>query len=139
MVSGLIKTVNKAAIHKARRPVYLNLFKIRLPVMGLVSLAHRASGILLFIAIPFVIYLLDLSVLSPEGFDSVISLLNQPYVQLIEISLLWALTHHFFAGIRFLLIDADIGIEKKSARYSAWIVLLAELLVVSAFIYGLMR
>lgn len=139
MVSGLIKTVNKAAIHKARRPVYLNLFKIRLPVMGLVSLAHRASGILLFIAIPFVIYLLDLSVLSSEGFDSVISLLNQPYVQLIEISLLWALTHHFFAGIRFLLIDADIGIEKKSARYSAWIVLLAELLVVSAFIYGLMR
>jgi len=139
VVSGLIKTVNKAAIHKARRPVYLNLFKIRLPVMGLVSLAHRASGILLFIAIPFVIYLLDLSVLSSEGFDSVISLLNQPYVQLIEISLLWALTHHFFAGIRFLLIDADIGIEKKSARYSAWIVLLAELLVVSAFIYGLMR
>ena len=133
VVDGVIKAV------KNKRPVYLNLFKIRLPVMGFVSLAHRASGVLLFIAIPFVIYLLDLSVISSEGFDRVMALLKQPYVQLIEISLLWALVHHFIAGIRFLLIDADIGVEKKSARYSAWIVLLAELLVVSAFICELTR
>jgi succinate dehydrogenase / fumarate reductase cytochrome b subunit len=138
-MSGSIKTVKKAAINKSRRPVYLNLFKIRLPVMGFVSLAHRASGILLFIAIPFVIYLLDLSVISSEGFDRVMTLLKQPYVQFLEIALLWALTHHFFAGIRFLLIDADIGIEKKPARFSAWIVLFTELLVVSAFICELTR
>lgn len=125
--------VNKI-VNKTGRPVYLNLFKIRLPVMGFVSLAHRASGVFLFIAIPFVIYLLDLSVISSEGFDRVLTLLKQPYVQLIEILLFWALTHHFFAGIRFLFIDADIGVEKKTARYSAWFVLFAELLVVSVFI-----
>jgi succinate dehydrogenase / fumarate reductase cytochrome b subunit len=133
-VSGDSKAVNKTG-----RPVYLNLFKIRLPIMGFVSLAHRASGILLFIAIPFIIYLLDLSVISPEGFDSVMTLLDQPYIQLIEVLLFWALAHHFFAGIRFLFIDADIGVEKKPARYTAWLVLLAELLVVSAFICELTR
>jgi succinate dehydrogenase / fumarate reductase cytochrome b subunit len=135
---SLKKAVNKV-VSKNKRPVYLNLFKIRLPVMGFVSLAHRASGVLLFIAIPFVIYLLDLSVISSEGFDRVMELLKQPYVQLIEISLVWALAHHFFAGIRFLLIDADIGVEIKPARYSAWTVLLAELLVVAAFICELTR
>jgi succinate dehydrogenase / fumarate reductase cytochrome b subunit len=135
---SLTKVVNKA-INRNKRPVYLNLFKIRLPVMGFVSLAHRASGVLLFVAIPFVIYLLDLSVISSAGFERVMTLLKQPYIQLIEVILIWGLAHHFFAGIRFLLIDADVGVEKKPARYTAWIVLLAELLVVTAFICELMR
>jgi succinate dehydrogenase / fumarate reductase cytochrome b subunit len=124
---------------KGKRPVYLNLFKIRLPLTGMVSLAHRASGILLFVAIPYAVYLLDLSVISAEGFAEVMNTLQHPLVMLAEILLVWALAHHFFAGIRFLLIDADIGVEKVQANYGAWLVVLAEIVVVGLFIYGLMR
>lgn len=124
---------------KDKRPVYLNLFKIRLPIAGMVSLLHRLSGILLFIAIPFAVYLLDLSVISEDGFSTVMTLLKHPLVVLSQIVLVWALAHHFFAGIRFLLIDADIGVEKTQAKYGAWLVVFAELLVVGIFIIGLVR
>lgn len=130
-------TVN--GVMKDKRPVYLNLFKIHLPVAGMVSLAHRASGILLFISIPFAVYLLDLSVISVDGFDEVMTILQHPVILLLEVLLVWALAHHFFAGIRFLLIDADIGVDMVQAKYSAWMVVLAELLVVGLFICGLMR
>ena len=119
---------------KDKRPVYLNLLKIRLPIAGIVSLAHRASGILLFIAIPFAIYLLDRSILSAAGFDEVMRILQDPLVLLIGVVLFWSLAHHFFAGIRFLLIDADIGIEKTQARAGAWVVIILEILSVAAFI-----
>ena len=124
---------------KDKRPVYLNLFKIRLPLMGMVSLAHRASGILLFIAIPFAVYLLDLSVISADGFTEVISIFQHPLAQLTQVLVVWALAHHFFAGIRFLLIDADIGVEKDHAKIGAWLVIVAELIVVGWFVVELIQ
>lgn len=130
-------TVN--GVMKDKRPVYLNLFKIRLPLTGMVSLAHRASGILLFIAIPFAVYLLDLSVMSSDGFSKVMTALQHPAIQLLQVLLVWALAHHFFAGIRFLLIDADIGVEKIQAKYGAWLVVFAEVIVVGLFICELTR
>jgi succinate dehydrogenase / fumarate reductase cytochrome b subunit len=108
---------------KDKRPVYLNLFKIRLPIAGMVSLAHRLSGILMFLAMPYVVYLLDLSVQSSEGFEQVLAILQYPFLIAVQIVFVWALAHHFFAGIRFLLIDADIAIEKKQANYAAWLVM----------------
>ena len=126
-------------VSKDKRPVYLNLFKIRLPLMGMVSLAHRASGVLLFIAIPFAVYLLDLSVISSEGYAEVMTIFQHPLVQLTQILIVWALAHHFFAGIRFLLIDADIGVEKTQAKIGAWLVVITELIVVGLFIYELTR
>ena len=107
------------------RPVYLNLIKIRLPLAGIVSFAHRISGVLLFLFLPFSVYLLDLSVQSAESFASVEKLLNQPLMLAVQILVLWSITHHFFAGIRFLLIDAEIGVEKSQARFGAWLVFIA--------------
>lgn len=108
---------------RGKRPVYLNLFKIRLPVAGMVSLAHRASGILMFLAMPFIVYLLDLSVQSSEGFELAMSTLQQPVLVAVQIVFVWALVHHLLAGIRFLFIDADLGIEKHSANITAWLVM----------------
>lgn len=122
-----------------KRPIYLNLFRIRLPIPGIVSLAHRVSGVLLFLAIPYAVYLLELSVTSREDFDHVMHVLQQPVLKLLLLALVWGTAHHLFAGIRFLLIDADIGVEKSSARRGAWLVIAAELLVVAAFIYGVWR
>lgn len=114
-----------------QRPIYLNLFQIRLPITGVVSLAHRASGVLLFLAIPYAVYLLDLSVTSSADFDAVIDSLQQPLMQVLLLALIWGLTHHLFAGIRFLLIDADIGVEKSHASLGAGLVIAAELIVVA--------
>ena len=120
------------------RPVYLNLFKIRLPVPGIVSLAHRVSGVLLFLAIPFAIYLLDLSITTSDGFNQALEILQQPVVMLVQLVLVWSIAHHFFAGIRFLLIDFDIGIGKAPSNISAWLVLVAEVAAVSLYIIGVL-
>ena len=118
------------------RPVYLNLLKIRLPLAGMVSFAHRVSGVLLFLFLPFSVYLLDQSVQSEESYAAVMQLLTQPFLLLIQLLLLWSVTHHFYAGIRFLLIDAEVGVEKASARVGSWLVFLAEAVTMLVIIIG---
>lgn len=108
-------------------PVYLNLLKIRLPLTGMVSLAHRATGVLLFLSIPFAVYFLDLSVSTEAGYLQVRETLSQPFMLFIQLVLLWSFAHHFFAGIRFLLVDADIGVDKQASRIGAWLVVAAEM------------
>ena len=125
-------------MEKVQRPVYLNLFKIRLPIAGVVSLAHRASGILMFLAMPFVVYLLDLSVQSHEGFEQALSILQQPFLVAVQILFVWALAHHLFAGIRFLLIDADIAIDKIPANRTAWLVMFLAVAVVVMVALGML-
>ena len=119
-----------------QRPVYLNLIKIRLPLPGIISFAHRITGVILFLSLPFAVYLLDLSVESKQSFAEVQQILKQPVMLFVQILLLWSLAHHFFAGIRFLLIDAEIGVEKSQARLGSWLVLLAEALTLFAIACG---
>ncbi len=119
-----------------KRPIYLNLFKIRLPLTGIVSFAHRITGVILFLALPFAVYLLDLSIESEQSFAKAQQILNQPVMILVQVLLLWSIAHHFFAGIRFLLIDAEIGVDKTQARLGAWLVLLAEVLTLFAIVCG---
>lgn len=114
----------------ADRPRYLNLFRIHLPVTGIVSLAHRASGVVLFVTIPFAVWLLERSLSGPVGFSHVQELLQQPLSKLLVLLILWSLAHHFLAGLRFLLIDVDIGVERQASRRGAWLVIVAELLTV---------
>ena len=118
------------------RPVYLNLLKIRLPLTGIVSFAHRVSGVLLFLFLPFSVYLLDLSVQSEASFASVQQMMDQPLMLLMQVIVLWSIAHHFFAGIRFLLIDAELGVEKAQARLGAWLVFLAEAITILLIIVG---
>jgi succinate dehydrogenase / fumarate reductase cytochrome b subunit len=104
------------------RPRFLNLLQIRMPIGAVASIAHRISGVLLFLILPAAVFLLELSVRSPEGFDQARGILHAPLVQLLGLVLAWALLHHLLAGIRFLLLDLEIGIERKQARVSAWLV-----------------
>lgn len=111
------------------RPFFLNLLKIRLPVPGVVSIMHRISGVFMFVAIPLVIYIFELSLRDAAGFAQVADWLAQPLIRLVVLLLIWALLHHLFAGIRFLLTDFDIGLGKEQSRMSAWAVIAAEVLV----------
>lgn len=107
---------------KTKRPKYLNLFKIRQPVMAVVSIFHRVSGVFLFLAIPVLIYWLALSVRSAEDYAAASTIFTSPWAQLIGLVLAWALAHHFFTGIRYLLMDISIGEHLPAARISAWLV-----------------
>ncbi len=108
--------------NKRPRPVFLDLTKIRLPLTAVASIGHRISGVLLFLAIPFLIYFLDLSLRGPSGFAYVIRLLDGWPLRLLSVLLIWALAHHLFAGIRHLLLDIACGVSRESARRSAWMV-----------------
>ncbi|MFW2373943.1 MAG: succinate dehydrogenase, cytochrome b556 subunit [Gammaproteobacteria bacterium] len=118
------------------RPFYLNLIKIRLPVAGMLSIFHRISGVLMFIAMPYLVYLLDLSLQGEAGFNRVAELLSHPLGILIQLILLWSLVHHFLAGIRFLLIDFDIGVGKQQSTNSAWLVFGLELIIIALIAAG---
>ena len=104
------------------RPVFLNLLRIRQPVMAVVSILHRFTGILMVLSLPGLIYLLQLSLAGPEGFSQVAAILDSQVARLFSVLMIWALAHHLFAGIRFLILDFDVGLTKSTARKTAWMV-----------------
>ncbi|WP_217125632.1 succinate dehydrogenase, cytochrome b556 subunit [Hydrogenophilus thiooxidans] len=110
-----------------KRPKFLDLREIRLPLPGIVSILHRISGGGLFLFLPFLIYLFDLSLTSPETFATYQAIVGHWFVKLILLGLLWAYLHHFCAGIRFLLLDLHKGVELEPARQSARVVLMVSL------------
>jgi succinate dehydrogenase / fumarate reductase, cytochrome b subunit len=130
--------MSSAAAKKAR-PKYLSLpailFEIRLPLPALVSILHRVSGLLLFFPLAaWLLYLLDASLASEQGFERVRThYLQLPLVKLAIIVFAWAYLHHFFAGIRFLLLDIDKGIQLRTARITSALVLAASLSLTALF------
>jgi len=117
-----------------KTPIYLNLLKIELPISGIVSILHRLSGILLILSIPLVLWIFGNSISSLEDFNHMSSLLNSSTANIAKAILAWSLIHHILAGIRFLLIDIDIGVNKKPANISASILAIVSLFSLSFFI-----
>jgi succinate dehydrogenase / fumarate reductase cytochrome b subunit len=95
----------------------------KLPPPGLVSILHRVSGLLMFLLLPFVLWLLDLSLTSEVSFERLRSAASSTPVRLILLVLAWAFLHHAAGGLRYLLIDLHIGVAKGAARRSAKLVL----------------
>ena len=115
-------------------PVFLDLFRIRFPVGALTSIAHRLSGVVLFLTFPFMIYLLELSLQGPAGFDRAIEYLQPCWIRLGSAAIAWSLFHHLFSGVRFLLIDTGTGVTLRQARRSAWTVNIAGILMALAWL-----
>jgi succinate dehydrogenase / fumarate reductase cytochrome b subunit len=119
-----------ATIRKPR-PKYLSLsallFEIRLPLPGWVSILHRISGLLLFFAVLWLLFMLDRSLASEAGFESMRRTTGLPLVKLSLLLLVWAYCHHFCAGIRFLFLDLDKGVDLATARLTSVVVLVASL------------
>jgi len=105
-----------------QRPVFLNLFRIRFPATAVASFGHRLAGVLLFVLLPVLIYAVELSLRGPQGFEAVSQWLASWPIQLLLWLVAWAGLHHLFAGLRFLLIDVDVGVARQSARIGAWLV-----------------
>ncbi len=117
-----------------KRPKYLNLFQIRLPLPALVSIMHRISGAVLFLALPFLLGWLQQSFASADGFAALKASLAQTQVKLVAIALLWAYFHHVCAGIRHLVIDAFHAPDLPAARRGALVALIGG--IVAALIAG---
>ena len=111
------------------RPVFLNLFQIRLPIGGVVSILHRATGVFLVLALPWLLYGLQQSLSGPVEYAAIMTRLSTLPVRILMLVLLWMFTQHFFSGIRHLLLDLDLGMEKHAARRLAWLTLAASALV----------
>jgi succinate dehydrogenase / fumarate reductase cytochrome b subunit len=119
-------------------PVYLNLIRIHFPVGAVTSIAHRVSGVLMFLSIPLLVYLLDLSLQGPAEFAIVTGYLQATWIRLGSVLLAWSLFHHLLSGIRFLLLDIAAGIELRRARFSAWLVNLLALLLALAYLWWIL-
>jgi succinate dehydrogenase / fumarate reductase cytochrome b subunit len=109
------------------RPKYLNLIQIRLPVPGLVSILHRVSGAMLFLLLPFLLVLFELSLESAQTFARFKAVFSHGAIKLIVLGLAWAYLHHLCAGIRHLALDLDYGTELAAARASSWAVLVISM------------
>lgn len=115
------------------RPVYLNLFAIRLPLPGFVSFLHRATGALLFVAgIPLLLWWVQRGLASPDAWNAMCGALAHPFAKLVLLVLAWAYFHHFLAGIRHLLLDLHVGVDLPSARRSSALVLVLALVLALA-------
>jgi succinate dehydrogenase / fumarate reductase cytochrome b subunit len=101
-------------------PKHLDIAKIRLPVPGIVSILHRVSGVVLFLSLPPLIYLLQGSLSAADQFDAYRALITYPLVKLVLLLLLWAFLHHVCAGIRFLLLDMHLGLEHGLRPRRCW-------------------
>jgi succinate dehydrogenase / fumarate reductase cytochrome b subunit len=109
------------------RPKFLNLFAIRLPLAGYASIFHRVSGIGLFLMLPLLIWLLDKSLSTPEAYAQFQAVFDCVLIKLLLVGLLWAFLHHFCMGVRILLLDIHVGIDKASAHNSSIAVMAVSL------------
>jgi len=126
------------AAAKKPRPKYLSLsallFEIRLPVTAWTSGLHRISGALLVLPfIAWLLYLLDTALSSEQGYSQVQAYLALPLAKLGLVVFVWAFAHHFFAGIRFLLLDLNKGIAIQHARASAYVTIVLGALTALVF------
>ena len=112
------------------RPKHLALHQIRLPLAGYASILHRVSGAGLFLMLPLLIWLLQLS-LSPNQESAAMfsAVTGNLLVKLVLLGLLWAFLHHFCMGIRILLLDMNMGADLGPARASTKAVLIISLVL----------
>jgi succinate dehydrogenase / fumarate reductase cytochrome b subunit len=111
------------------RPKHLALHKIKLPLAGYVSILHRVSGAILFLALPLLLAMLDQSLRSIETFTNLAEYLDHALAKLMMVGLMWAFLHHFCAGLRYLAIDLHLVHGLSGARASSRWVMVVSLVV----------
>jgi succinate dehydrogenase / fumarate reductase cytochrome b subunit len=134
-----------------QRPEFRNIHvtdlrNYRLPPAGIVSILHRISGMLMFVLLPFIVWMFDTSLTSEVSFESFrnafiagIGFVPAWLVKLVSLGLIWGYLHHFIAGVRHLWMDMTHSVSKEQGRSSALVTLaLGSLLtlVLAAKLFG---
>lgn len=129
-----------------KRPQFRNIHvtqivQYKLPPSGWVSILHRISGAALFLLLPLLLWLFDLSLISELSFVRLKEVASHWFVKLVLLAAIWAFFHHLIAGIRYLLLDVQVGMNKTSARKSAIAVLAISLpltAIAALFLFGVL-
>jgi succinate dehydrogenase / fumarate reductase cytochrome b subunit len=108
----------------------------RLPVAGVVSILHRASGLLMFVLLPFIIWMFDTSLTSEISYSQFtavfaggVGFLPGWFFKLLALALIWSYLHHLLAGLRHLWMDATHSVSKEFGRQSAIVTLAVSLVL----------
>jgi succinate dehydrogenase / fumarate reductase cytochrome b subunit len=123
-----------------KRPEFRNINALvdlptyRLPAAGFVSILHRISGFVMFLLLPFLVWMFDTSVSSEISFAKFKAAFNVGVgfvpgilVQLVALVLIWAYLHHLIAGVRHLYMDAHHAVSKEFGKSSAVVTLVLSL------------
>jgi len=123
-----------------KRPEFRNINALvdlptyRLPAAGFVSILHRISGLVMFLLLPFVVWMFDTSVSSEISFAKFKAAFNigvgfvpGVLVQLVALVLIWSYLHHLIAGVRHLYMDARHAVSKEFGKSSAVVTLVLSL------------
>ncbi len=117
-------TVNK------KRPVNLDIGTFRLPITAYVSILHRVSGVALLAVTGLLLWMLDVSLSSAEGFASIGAGLANPWLRLLLWGMLAAVAYHLVAGIRHMIMDFGVGESLEGGVLGARLVLVAAGLLI---------
>jgi succinate dehydrogenase / fumarate reductase, cytochrome b subunit len=119
-----------------QRPINLNLFTMYFPIPAIISILHRISGLVLYLFIPLVLWALEQSLSSEDGFQAINEHLTSPLGKFFVWVFLAPLLFHLVAGLRHLLLDVNVGVELKSGRLASILVaIIAVILFILAGIY----
>lgn len=106
-----------------KRPKNLNLLTIKLPINALVSILHRASGVILFLLLPIMLLTFQQSLESEASYIVLRQVFAHWLVKLFLVGCSWAFFHHFYAGIRHLLQDVHWMTSLQKSRFTGRVVL----------------
>ena len=115
--------------------MHLNFLAMHFPLTAWVSIAHRLSGLLLFLLIPYLLWALEQSLVSVYTFRGLKASLDQPLCKCMLLSFLAALCYHTIAGLRHLLMDLGVGVTKTKSTASGALTLMIALLVFLGLVY----
>ena len=111
------------------RPVNLDITTVRMPFTAVLSILHRITGIIIFLAVPFLIWLLQESLSSPIGYAKVDEILSGGFYRFAFFGVLWAFAYHIMAGIKHLLMDLGHGETIEGAKISSILLVIGNILV----------
>lgn len=114
-----------------KRPINLNLFTMKFPLTAIASILHRVSGFVLFLFIPFLLWIFSIS-MTVDGFARLQSVQHCWVMRLLEWLLLSGFIYHVIAGVRHLCMDAGYFEGKESGKFSSLIVTLVSLVLILA-------
>ncbi len=122
---------------KNKRPINLSVSQIldanKSSPIAMASILHRVSGLLLFVLIPVILYLLQNSLASKESFDAV---LDSGFLRFVAWVFVAGIGYHFVMGLKHLLADLGMNEELESGRRAAWIsIVIAVIVVVASFVW----
>lgn len=112
------------------RPVNLDLTTIKFPITALVSITHRISGVFIFAGVAVLLWMLDASLSSEEGFAAVQDTIASPVPKFILWTVLAALAYHLVAGVRHLFMDVGVGESLEGGRLGAKLVVVISLILI---------